>query len=105
MYEYRAKLVRVKDGDTVVLDLDLGFYSWRLNQPYRLLRIDTPEMNTAEGKESRTALEDFLAGKVLAARTQKSDNFGRFLAELLADGENVSDWLVSNGYAKYKSYT
>lgn len=104
MYEYAAKLVRVVDGDTVHLDLDLGFYAWRLGQSYRLLRVNAPELNTVEGKAAKTALETFLVGKTLMAHTQKSDNFGRFLAELYADNQNVSDWLVTNGFAAYKAY-
>lgn len=104
MYEYAAKLVRVVDGDTVRLELDLGFYQRRTEQPYRLLRINAPEMSTVEGTLARGALETFLVGKTLMAHTQKSDNFGRFLAELYADNQNVSDWLVANGYAAYKVY-
>jgi micrococcal nuclease len=106
MYEYRARLVRLRDADTCILDLDLGFHSWRLDQPYRLLRINAPELSTPEGKAAKAALEDYLTTKVvLVARTQKTDNFGRFLAELTADGENVSDWLVANGHAKYQVYS
>ena len=104
MYQYRAKLIRCVDGDTVILDIDLGFYEWRLGQSYRLLRIDAPEMNTPEGKEAKLELEKYLAGKTLIAQTQKSDNFGRFLVELYADGKNVSDYLVESGFAKYRSY-
>jgi micrococcal nuclease len=104
MYEYAAQLVRVVDGDTVRLDLDLGFYERRVDQPYRLLRINAPELNTVDGKVSKAALETFLAGKALMAHTQKSDSFGRFLTELYADNQNVSDWLVANGFAAYKVY-
>lgn len=104
MYEYAAKLVRAVDGDTVILDLDLGFYSWRIGQSYRLLRIDAPELPTLEGVVSREALKAFLVGKTLLARTHKADSFGRFLVELTADGINVSDWMVSNKLARYREY-
>jgi micrococcal nuclease len=104
LYEYRAKLIRVIDADSIVLDIDLGFYEWRLGQSYRLLRINAPELNTEEGKVARVALEKFLAGKNIIAQTQKSDSFGRFLVELYADSQNCSDWLVSNGFAVYKVY-
>lgn len=104
MYEYAAKLIRVIDGDTLVLDLDLGFYSWRVGQSYRLLRIDAPELPTPEGKAAKAALEAVLLGKAMTVRTYKADSFGRFLAEVLADHTNVSDWLVANGHAKYRSY-
>lgn len=104
MYQYRAKLVRVVDADTVQLDLDLGFHQWRLGQSYRLLRINAPELNTPEGKDAQGKLIDFLWGKLLVAHTQRSDSFGRFLAEVYADGQNLSDWLVANGLAKYQDY-
>lgn len=105
IYTYAARLVRVTDADTVRLDLDLGFYQWRLDQPYRLLRIDAPEMNTAAGKAAKTWLEQHLVGKSLVAMTQKSDSFGRFLIELLADNANVSDALVAGGHAAYRSFS
>lgn len=111
MYEYAARLapsVRhpsgVIDGDTVLLDLDLGFYQWRKDQSYRLLRIDAPELPTVEGIAAKGALIAFLYGKKLIARTEKSDHFGRFLVDLTADGVNVSDWLVSSGLAILRTY-
>ena len=104
MYNYKAFLVRVIDGDTVVLKLDLGFYLTREAASYRLLRIDAPENNTDEGKKAKTALEVQLDGKQLIAWTQKSDSFGRYLVELYADNKNISDWLVENNYANYHTY-
>lgn len=109
LYTYAAKLVRVVDGDTVHLDLDLGFYQWREGQSYRLLRVNAPEMSTVEGGAAKVALEGFLAGKTLVAHTEKSDHFGRFLADITATDAagvqtNVSDWLVANKFAAYKSY-
>lgn len=109
LYTYAAKLLRVVDGDTVRLDLDLGFSEWRHDQSYRLLRVNAPEMGTVEGGAAKIALDGFLAGKTLIAHTEKSDHFGRFLADLTAVDAagveaNVSDWLVANGFAVYKSY-
>ena len=104
MYSYQARLVRIIDADTCVLDLDLGFYQWRLNQSYRLLRINAPERNTDAGVQAKLALGAFLPGKQLIANTQKSDSFGRFLIELYADGKNCSDWLVEQGHAIYQMY-
>lgn len=98
-YVYPAKLIRCIDGDTVVLNLDMGFYQWRINRSYRLLRINAPELNTPEGKTAKAALEGFLNGKVLVARTHKADDFGRFLVELYADDASVSDWMLASGNA------
>lgn len=104
IYTYPASLVRVTDGDTVRLTLDLGFNIRRLDQPYRLLRINAPEVNTVEGKAAKGWLEMFLTEKPLTAQTQKSDSFGRYLAEVWAGNENVSDALVAAGKAAYKAY-
>ena len=46
MYEYKAKLVKVVDGDTVDVDIDLGFGVWLKNERVRIMGIDTPESRT-----------------------------------------------------------
>lgn len=109
LYNYSAKLIRVVDGDTVHLDLDLGFSEWRNNQSYRLLRINAPEMSTAAGVAAKDALAGYLVGKTLVAHTEKSDHFGRFLADITATDSagvetSVNDWMVANGFAIYKTY-
>lgn len=105
MYQYRASVVRVIDADTVVLDLDLGFYQWRLNRSYRLARINAPELNTAEGVAARSALVERLTGVTMfMVATQKADSFDRWIVELYADAVNISDWLVANGHAVYHTY-
>ena len=43
MYEYRAKILRVVDGDTVDVDIDLGFGVWMHKERVRMMGIDTPE--------------------------------------------------------------
>ncbi len=105
MYQYGARLVRVIDADTVVLDLDLGFYQWRLGRSYRLARINAPELSTAEGVAARSALGERLATVTsFLVSTAKADSFDRWIVELYADGANVSDWLVANGHAAYHTY-
>ena len=123
-YDFAALLVRVHDGDTVFLDLDLGFHVWlhatrsaRVveDQASRLARINAPELRMRDlvtgklidnpaGLASRDALSAFLAGKTLAVQSIKSEKFGRYLIELIADGVNVNDWMVTNGFAIYQSY-
>lgn len=104
MYDFNATLGRVVDGDTVHLDLDLGFFEWRRDQSYRLLRVNAPEMSTSEGVAAKDWLATYLMGKKLTAHTEKSDHFGRYLVELTADGVSVSDALVTAGHAVYKTY-
>ena len=51
MYEYKAKLIKVVDGDTVDVDIDLGFGVWLRNERVRIMGIDTPESRTRDKVE------------------------------------------------------
>ncbi len=53
MYEYRTKVSRVVDGDTVDVDIDLGFGVWMKKERIRLLGIDTPESRTRDKEEKK----------------------------------------------------
>ncbi len=105
MYQYAARYVRAVDGDTAGLDLDLGFYQWRLGRTYRLARIDAPELRNEGGPAARDALAGVLSGAVsLLVTTSRADSFDRWIVDLYADGRNVSDWLVERGFATYRTY-
>lgn len=86
-YVYKAKCFNVVDGDTVDVDIDLGFRSSRVER-LRLLYIDTPEMNSKIESErlAAQAAKQFtfskIFGKEIRIRTHKSDSFGRWLAEV-----------------------
>ena len=56
MYEYRCKIVRVVDGDTVDVDIDLGFGVWMHKERIRLHGIDTPESRTRDLEEKKYGL-------------------------------------------------
>ena len=66
MYEYRIKVVRVIDGDTVDVDIDLGFGVWMHKERVRLYGIDTPESRTRDkvekvfGKAAKAYLQESL---------------------------------------------
>ncbi len=64
MYTYNAKLVRVVDGDTVDLKIDLGFDIW-INERVRLKDIDAPEVRTRDLQEKRKRS----SGKSICRRT------------------------------------
>jgi micrococcal nuclease len=88
IYIYKAELIRVVDGDTVELMIDLGFDTSR-KERFRLYGIDAPEMNTAEGKEAKAWLIGVLGpyGAIYVQTIQlstkaKRDKYGRFLAVL-----------------------
>ena len=53
MFEYKCKLVKVVDGDTVDVDIDLGFGVWLQNQRIRLYGIDTPESRPSDAEEKK----------------------------------------------------
>lgn len=111
MYTYKCHINKVLDGDTVEIDLDLGFNTTLANQKVRLLGIDTPESRTANKEEkprgllSKKKLQEKLAvGSWVKIITHKNDNnddkFGRILGEfILDDGTNVNKWLIENNYA------
>ena len=116
MYEYKADLVRVIDGDTAVFDIDLGFSLWVRDESVRFARIDTPETRTrdleekARGYEARDFVVDQfhalqLAGGSIRLKTFKdSGKYGRFIAEIILvypDHEvNLNDLLLENNLAE-----
>ena len=51
MYEYRCNIVKIIDGDTVDVDIDLGFGVWMTNERVRLYGVDTPESRTRDLEE------------------------------------------------------
>ena len=56
MYEYKCKIRKVVDGDTVDVDIDLGFGVWLRKQRVRLVGIDTPESRTKDLQEKKYGL-------------------------------------------------
>jgi micrococcal nuclease len=109
MYQYKAQLIKVIDGDTIEVDFDLGFGVWLRNQRIRLFGIDTPESRTSDKEEkirgllSKKKLIDLLAAsKFLLIETEldPEEKYGRILARVETDGQiNVNDWMVENYYA------
>jgi len=108
MYEYGCKVTRVVDGDTIDVDLDLGFdiiYKCRV----RLYGIDTPESRTrnkdekVRGKLAAKFLKDAISnGKNVILQTQLKDSkgkFGRVLASVVVDGININQRMVTNHLA------
>ena len=67
MYEYRINVVKIIDGDTVDVDIDLGFGVWLKKQRIRLHGIDTPESRTRDLEEKRYGLmaKAFLTQQIL----------------------------------------
>lgn len=95
-YIYRAVVVRVIDGDTLVVDIDLGFRIWVRDQHLRLLDVHTPELHgtgAAEGVKAKNLLVGWVSGLDVIVRTEKdkTDKYGRMLADVfLLDGRSVN---------------
>jgi len=103
-FKYTATIKQVYDGDTITIDLDLGFYIHVFNQKFRLLYVDAPEIRGKSktlGIASRDALRDKILGKEVIIQTFKDskDKYGRWLCEIFLDGENINQWLIDNGHA------
>ena len=74
MYEYKAFVRKVYDGDTITVDIDLGFDVVLKAQKIRLVRINAPEVRGAErasGLKSRDALREKICNKWVKIKTQK----------------------------------
>ena len=111
MYQYKCKIIKVLDGDTVDIDLDLGFKIILANQRVRMAGVDTPESRTTIAEEKVRGLlskkklaEKLPIGSWQIIETQKPDSnddkFGRILGVfILEDGTRVNDWLIQNNYA------
>ena len=93
MYDYKCKVVKVVDGDTVDVDIDLGFGIWMKNERVRIMGIDTPESRTRDLVEKKFGLAakerlKSLLGESTVLRTQIAKNgedmkgkFGRILGD------------------------
>ena len=104
-YVRNAKVVNVVDGDTIDVDVDLGF-TIRTKQRVRLARINTHEMNSVDpihrdlAKRSKGLLEHLVLNLPVVIKTSKTDLYGRYVAEVLVGGVNVSDHMVEVGLAE-----
>jgi len=117
MYEYRATVIKVVDGDTVDVDIDLGFGIVLSDERVRIAGIDTPESRTRDKEEKKFGLAakarvKQLLGKTCVLKTQINKNgedmkgkFGRILGDFsVYDGATdrwrmLTEILVSEGHA------
>ena len=112
MYEYKCKVVRVVDGDTVDVDIDLGFGVWLRKERVRIMGIDSPESRTRDkvekafGLASKAKLKELLKnGAILKTQVSKKGEdmkgkFGRILGDfILEDDRKVTEVLIEEGHA------
>lgn len=114
MYEYRAKIKKIVDGDTVDVDIDLGFHVWLYNQRIRLFGIDTPECRTSDKVEKKfgNASKEFVKNAIPVGSMQKLKSvidkkgedkrgkFGRILGDFeLPDKTLLTETMITKCYA------
>lgn len=108
-YQYYATVIRVIDGDSVVVDIDLGFHSWIKDRNIRLKNLDAPEHRTSDkyeekfGERSWAVLQELLpVGSRILLQTDFSDadKFGRILGTVINEqGVYVNEHMLENNYA------
>ena len=107
MYEYRCNLIRVIDGDTIDVCIDLGFKITIANERVRLLGIDTPESRTRNKEEkvlglaAKARLKELLP-KNFIVKTYKDEKgkFGRVLGVPFVDSVDICQQLIEEGHAR-----
>lgn len=117
-YRFEAEVIRVLDGDTIEVRIDMGFNA-SFRTLVRMARINTPELHgatAAAGQRAKQRVQELLpvgTGEKVFLQTYKdgSDKYGRYLADVHVDGvvsEHagnticLNDLLVSEGLATYK---
>ena len=110
--EFHVSITKIVDGDTVDVDIDLGFGVWMRKQRIRMYGIDTPESRTRDLEEKKYGLaaKDFLTsllddegGIVLKTHKDGKGKFGRILGELwrttnYAD-QSINDYMIEKHHA------
>ena len=113
MYEYNSRIIKVVDGDTVDVDIDLGFDIVLSNQRIRLAGIDTPESRTRDLEEKKFGLlakemvESYCpVGSTVTLRTSKDERgkFGRILGDFIIYDSVSNSWVSLCKYLVDKHY-
>ena len=113
MYEYKALINRVIDGDTVDIDIDLGFGIWMKDERVRVMGIDTPESRTSDklekvfGLAAKDRLKELIPeGSIQILKTEVDKDgedakgkFGRILGDFIVEGHRITEILVDEGHA------
>jgi len=110
--EYDVTVIKVVDGDTVDVDIDLGFGVCLKDERVRIMGIDTPESRTRDkvedlfGEAAKARLKELMkdGGKLITTEDRKGEDmkgkFGRILGDFrVADGRKVTEILIEEGHA------
>ena len=105
MYEYKCKIVRVIDGETADVDIDLGFGVWLKKQRIRFYGIDTPESRTSDdvekiyGKAASAFVESYLpvnSVQTLVTHKDALGKYGRILGQFKCYDSETDAWIILN---------
>ena len=106
MYTYKADVVKIIDGDTIDVNIHLGFDVILYKQRIRLMGIDTPESRTRNLEEKERGLlskayveNKCPVGSTIMIESLDRGKFGRILGEVFADGVNLNLMMCKDGYA------
>jgi micrococcal nuclease len=99
-YAWQGVVTHVSDGDTVWVQPLHGGEAYKV----RLQGIDAPEICQPWGPQARAALHAVLQGQVVEVQGHARDSYGRLLAQLSRQGQDVGAWMVGQGYAWSYSY-
>ena len=109
MYQYNCIIKRIIDGDSVVVDIDLGFSTWLKDVSVRVLGINAPEVRTkdlvekAAGTKTKARVEELLpvGSEVIVNTVITKEKCGRILGDFLIDGkESLGHILLAEGLAQ-----
>jgi len=108
MYEYRCKVLRIVDGDTVDVDIDLGFGVWMHRERIRVVGIDTPESRTRDltekafglaAKEFVKSLMPIGSMQIIKTQKDKTGKFGRVLGDFIIEDKLLTEHMIENYHA------
>ena len=109
MYEYKCKIIKVIDGDTTDVDIDLGFGVWLHKQRIRFYGIDTPESRTRDLEEKKYGLaaKEYVKAHIPVGSTQTlvtvkdgKGKYGRILGQFkMEDGSILNEKMISEHHA------
>jgi micrococcal nuclease len=103
MYEYKVNILKVVDGDTVDVDIDLGFGCWLRNERVRIVGIDTPESRTSDriekvfGEAAKQRLTSLLSSEatLISQISKMGENMKGKFGRILGDFKTINDQIVS----------
>lgn len=104
--QWEGKVTRVSDGDTLWIETQISSRpngmpksNQTVTRKVRIEGIDAPEICQTYGKASQAALQQKVLHKAVAVDTRSKDDYGRDIAKLKLNNEDIGAWLVSNGHA------